>query len=160
MKHLKSIDYPTFSGLALKKLNLDNKLAPLELKAKEATLKEIFDMFDVDNSGTCDGAELSNLMALMCGGTLGDKIKAAFVLFDTNNNGTMAYSELSSLIGTVFNFAQRLMENQMAENPLDYEDNSEFMEAFNTHDANEISVATAKKCFEDLKVPMSGEVNY
>jgi Ca2+-binding EF-hand superfamily protein len=45
-------------------------------------------------------------MAMMCGGTLADKVKAAFILFDANNNGTMAYMELTSLIGTVFNFTK------------------------------------------------------
>jgi Ca2+-binding EF-hand superfamily protein len=63
-------------------------------------------VFDVDDSGTCDPGELSNCMAMMCGGTLADKVKAAFILFDANNNGTMAYMELTSLIGTVFNFTK------------------------------------------------------
>jgi hypothetical protein len=56
-------------------------------------------------------------MAMMCGGTLSDKVKAGFVLFDTNNNGTMAYIELTGLIGTVFNFARQLLESRIILDP-------------------------------------------
>ena len=102
-------------------------MTDIEIKTLTGTLKEIFDIFDVDNSGTCDSAEMSNMMALMCGGSVNDKVKAAFVLFDQNNNGTMAYNELTSLIGTVFNFAKNLLENRMTDDPLNFDLESDFM---------------------------------
>jgi Ca2+-binding EF-hand superfamily protein len=47
-------------------------------------------MFDFDESGNCDVREMTNLMAIMCGGTIQDKINSAFIMFDADNSGTMA----------------------------------------------------------------------
>ena len=67
----------------------------------EVTLLEIFRIFDTDASGKVDSQELANCLAVMCGGSMTEKINAAFILFDTNNSGTMSYDELAALIKTV-----------------------------------------------------------
>ena len=66
-------------------------------------MTEIFRIFDVDQGGTVDSKELANCLALMCGGTMTEKLQAAFILFDVDNSGTMGFDELVSLIKTVFN---------------------------------------------------------
>lgn len=48
----------------------------------EVTLREIFNLFDADRSGTVDAQELANCMSIMCGGSMSEKINAAFILFD------------------------------------------------------------------------------
>ena len=41
-------------------------------------------------------------MALMCGGTVMEKIQAAFILFDVNNSNTLSLEELTTFLNTVF----------------------------------------------------------
>ena len=66
------------------------------------TLCEIFRIFDVDEGGTVDSKELANCLALMCGGSMSEKLNAAFILFDADNSGTMGFDELVALVKTVF----------------------------------------------------------
>lgn len=67
-----------------------------EAKLIDKTLKQIFDMFDEDKSGTVDAVEMSNCLVLMCGGSFTDKIEAAFHLFDMNNSNTLSFDELTN----------------------------------------------------------------
>jgi len=76
----------------------------------EITLREIFGLFDADQSGTVDAQELANCMSIMCGGSMSDKINAAFILFDMNNSGTMCFDELAALIKTVFSLVKNMLE--------------------------------------------------
>jgi Ca2+-binding EF-hand superfamily protein len=39
-------------------------------QCNEATLKEIFEIWDENNSGTVDSTELANCLAILCGGSL------------------------------------------------------------------------------------------
>ena len=71
---------------------------------------EIFKIFDTDQSGTVDAKELANCMAIMCGGSMTDKINASFLLFDLDNSGTMSFDELLMLIKTVFGLSKNLIE--------------------------------------------------
>ena len=75
---------------------------------------EIFNLFDADKSGTVDTKELANCMAIMCGGSMSEKINAAFILFDENNSGTMSFDELAQLIQTVFNLVAGMLETKGA----------------------------------------------
>lgn len=70
----------------------------ISMQIYEITMLEIFNMFDADKSGTVDTKELANCMAIMCGGSMSEKINAAFILFDENNSGTMSFDELAQLI--------------------------------------------------------------
>lgn len=39
-------------------------------KCNEITLKEIFEIWDENNSGSIDSKELANCLAILCGGSL------------------------------------------------------------------------------------------
>ena len=120
----------------------------------EVTLREIFGLFDADKSNTVDAHELANCMAIMCGGSMSEKINAAFILFDMNNSGTMSFDELASLIKTVFNLVKNMLDI-MQDRGSQYPN-----EAFPTLDYPAMAVETAKKAFGDLQVPMTSEINY
>ena len=120
----------------------------------EITLREIFNLFDADQSKTVDAQELANCMSIMCGGSMSDKINAAFILFDQNNSGTMSFDELAALIKTVFNLVSNMLEIAESRGK-DYEG-----EIFPDLDYPAIAVDTAKKAFADLQVPVTQEINY
>ncbi len=44
-------------------------------------LSRLFDVFDVNGDGTVDFTELSTGLSVLCGGSKGDKIRAAFALY-------------------------------------------------------------------------------
>ena len=75
-------------------------------KAEEEVLKlgfdDAFEAFDYDKSGKLDSEEIANCLALMCGGTINDKIYSAFNLFDVNNSMTLSFDELSKFVKCVF----------------------------------------------------------
>lgn len=75
-------------------------------KAEEEVLKlgfdDVFEAFDYDKSGKLDSEEIANCLALMCGGTINDKIYSAFNLFDVNNSMTLSFDELSKFVKCVF----------------------------------------------------------
>ena len=80
-------------------------------KNNEVALKEIFKLFDENDNGTVDSAEMANILAILCGGTLQDKINAAFILFDSNSSGTMSFNELTLLMQSVFKLVDRCIHD-------------------------------------------------
>ena len=72
-----------------------------------------------------DKTELANCLAVMCGGSMTEKINAAFILFDENNSGTMSYDELVLLIKTVLNLVHHTLRLNI-EKGKDYGDNDTF----------------------------------
>ena len=85
---------------------------------------------------------------------MSDKINAAFILFDMNNSGTMSFDELAALIKTVFNLVKNMLDISQ-ERGKRYPN-----ELFPELDYPEIAVATTKKAFADLQVPVTQEINY
>lgn len=116
----------------------------ISMQIYEVTLREIFNLFDADQSNTVDAQELANCMAIMCGGSMSDKINAAFILFDQNNSGTMSFDELAALIKTVFNLVNNMLEIAQKRGV------SYAGEGFPTADFPAMAVETAKKAFGDL----------
>lgn len=100
LKTQQSFTYDEFKSVVQPKIARRAK-SSISMQIYEVTLLEIFNLFDVDRSGTVDAHELANCMAIMCGGSMSDKINAAFILFDQNNSGTMCFDELAALIKTV-----------------------------------------------------------
>ena len=86
--------FPEFKEVVIPKIERRVK-SSISMQIYEVTMLEIFNMFDADDSGTVDMKELANCMAVMCGGTMSEKINAAFILFDENNSGTMCFDELA-----------------------------------------------------------------
>lgn len=83
-----------------------------------------------------------------------EKINAAFILFDQNNSGTMSFDELAALIRTVFGLVDNMLKVSQ-DRGTKYDG-----ELFPELDFAEIAVATAKKAFSDLQVPITSEINY
>ena len=83
-----------------------------------------------------------------------EKINAAFILFDSNASGTMSFDELASLIRTVFNLVKHMLDVSISRGA---QYNNEALAEMNFP---EMAVLTAKKAFNDLQVPQSGEINY
>ena len=121
----------------------------ISMQIYEVTLREIFNLFDADRSGTVDAQELANCMSIMCGGSMSEKINAAFILFDQNNSGTMSFDELAALIKTVFNLVSNMLKIS-GERGKQYDN-----EIFPELDYPAIAVETAKKAFGDLQVPIT-----
>ena len=96
---------------------------------------------------------MANCLAILCGGSVQDKINAAFLLFDTNSSGTMSFDELCNLLATVFTLVEKLFE--FGAESLTKDD-----ELFKQIDFKRLPLITAEKCFKDLLVPKSSEVNY
>jgi len=68
----------------------------------EPKLEKVFSCFDADSSGFLDAQEIANCLALLCGGTINEKIFAAFKLFDANDSTTLSFDELNKFINCVF----------------------------------------------------------
>ena len=77
-----------------------------DTKAEEDMMRlgfdDVFELFDYDKSGKLDSDELANCLALMCGGSINEKIYAAFNLFDVNGSMTLDFDELHKFIKCVF----------------------------------------------------------
>lgn len=108
LKFCKSFTFEQFRDAVTPQIEKLNKSA-LSQQIYSVTLMEIFKIFDTDQSGTVDAHELANCMAIMCGGSMTDKINASFLLFDLDNSGTMSFDELLSLIKTVFGLSRNLI---------------------------------------------------
>eukprot|EP00347_Sterkiella_histriomuscorum_P010583 403375721 len=118
-----------------------------EKKGFETTLKQIFDMFDENHNGTVEQIEMSNCMSLMCGGSVQDKIHAAFILFDLNSSNTLNLEELTQFMGTVFKVLDQLIPNKRGS-------------ILNNLNIQEMTEQTANKCFMDLNLELSQEVQF
>lgn len=124
-----------------------------DTKAEEDVMRsgfdEVFSTFDYDKSGKLDSEECANCLALMCGGSINEKIFAAFNLFDLNNSMTLSFDELNKFIKCVFKvFAQMNDKNGPTG-------------IWATIDINKLTLATTEKCFKDNRVVKGkGEINY
>ena len=109
-----------------------------------------FDLFDYDKSGTLDSEEVANCLAMLCGGTINEKIFAAFKLFDTNNSMTLSFDELNRFIKCVFQIFASVKEG------CDHGDS-----VWEGVDVKKLTLATTERCFSDNKlIKGKGEVNY
>jgi Ca2+-binding EF-hand superfamily protein len=65
-------------------------------------VEAVFAIFDTDGSGNLDMCEVANSLAILCGGSVSDKIYAAFNLFDANDSMTLSFDELNEFIKCTF----------------------------------------------------------
>lgn len=63
---------------------------------------DVFESFDYNKNGKLDAEEIANCLALMCGGSINEKIFAAFNLFDANDSMTLSFDELNKFIKCIF----------------------------------------------------------
>ena len=87
-------------------LNLMKKYDFCDTQAEQEMMKlgfdDVFECFDYNKNGKLDAEEIANCLALMCGGTINEKIFAAFNLFDANDSMTLSFDELNKFIKCVF----------------------------------------------------------
>ena len=111
---------------------------------------DVFALFDYDKSGTLDSEEVANCLAMMCGGSINEKIFAAFKLFDTNNSMTLSFDELNRFIKCVFQIFDTVKG-----------DCDHKKSVFYGIDVKKMTIATTERCFKDNKlIKGKGEVNY
>jgi len=109
---------------------------------------DVFECFDYDKSGRLDAEEIANCLALMCGGSINDKIFAAFNLFDANDSMTLSFDELNKFIKCVFQIFYQIRGR-------------EGDAVWDKVQMQKLTLATAEKCFQDNRlVKGKGEVNY
>ena len=125
-----------------------------DTKAEEDDMRggfdDVFQLFDYDKSGALDSEEVANCLALMCGGSINEKIFAAFKLFDTNNSMTLSFDELNRFIKCVFQIFAQVKDGCEHGNSI-----------WKGIDVKKLTLATTEKCFADNKlVKGKGEVNY
>ena len=124
-----------------------------DTKPEEEVLRlgfgDVFELFDYDKSGKLDNEEIANCLALMCGGSINEKIHAAFSLFDANNSMTLSFDELNQFIKCIFQLFDQ-MGNKNSPSGI-----------WAKMDIRKLTLATTIKCFEDNKVVKGkGEINY
>jgi len=125
-----------------------------DTKAEEDVLRmgfeDVFTMFDYDKSGYLDNEEIANCLALMCGGSINEKIFAAFNLFDMNNSMTLSFDELHKFIKSVFQIFEKIKKGNESKESV-----------WDEVDYHKLTLATTEKCFADNHaVKGKGEINY
>ena len=86
-------------------MDLGRKYTGAKRDQKEAALKEIFALMDVNKSATLDREELINALAAISGGSEEDKIDAVFMLYDLNGDGLISFDEMQRHQTAVFRVA-------------------------------------------------------
>ena len=66
-------DFDEYSSFLLPHINKVGETT-IEKEAHLEVLKEIFNLFDEDESGTVSPKEMANCMSVLCGGTIENKI--------------------------------------------------------------------------------------
>eukprot|EP00350_Pseudokeronopsis_sp_OXSARD2_P014087 CAMPEP_0170545026 /NCGR_PEP_ID=MMETSP0211-20121228/3569_1 /TAXON_ID=311385 /ORGANISM="Pseudokeronopsis sp., Strain OXSARD2" /LENGTH=98 /DNA_ID=CAMNT_0010848823 /DNA_START=1547 /DNA_END=1843 /DNA_ORIENTATION=- len=97
---------------------------------------------------------MANLLSLMCGGTFIEKVQAAFILFDDNNSNTLSLDELNSFVRTVFKVLFDLVGKKKNEKGREKELIN------NISDFDKLCKVTVERCFEDLNLSPSEEVDF
>ena len=115
--------------------------------------KAVFEIFDSDRSGKLDMCEVANCLAILCGGSINDKIYAAFNLFDENNSMTLSFDELNKFIKCVFTMFYFIQAQP------DHAPKNKVI--WNEVEMEKLCLATTNKCFDDNHVVKGkGEINY
>jgi Ca2+-binding EF-hand superfamily protein len=78
-------------------------------KSKQRVTVQLFDMFDMDNSGTIDSYEFVCALSLLSHGTLDEKAELIFTLYDFDHSQSISKDELTVLMTNVLS-ALKLME--------------------------------------------------
>jgi Ca2+-binding EF-hand superfamily protein len=73
----------------------------------------VFQLFDKDNNGTVDSMEMVCGVALLCGGTEEEKMKAVFNAFDENSDGFISPAEMKTFLLSIY---KMVLTDQVIEN--------------------------------------------
>ena len=63
---------------------------------------DIFNLYDVDNSGHIEFTEFLLIVSVMSDGTAKTKLQQIFRIFDTDKNGFISLEELNTIVNHLF----------------------------------------------------------
>lgn len=104
-------------------------------------LSRLFDVFDADDNGMVDFAELASGLSVLAGGTGDDKVNAAFSVLDANGDGVLSRDEVRLYLTSVFRvmYATQPGTEERVGIP-----------------ADELAEATTEQCFADADTDRDG----
>jgi Ca2+-binding EF-hand superfamily protein len=71
--------------------------------ARTSLLRQLFDIFDIDDDGVVDFTELMSGLSIICVGSKIDKLKTVFSLYDYDRRGYIAPDEVNRYLRSVYN---------------------------------------------------------
>ena len=84
-------------------------------------LAQLFDVFDVDQSGYIDFVELASAVSVLCGGSPEEKVAAAFGLYEGGEHGEIERDDAVRYMAAVFRLLLALeRRDSAAPSPLEY----------------------------------------
>ena len=124
-------------------------LGVASLNARDAsilhlTTAKLFSMFDEDGNGLVSFAELGAGLAMLCGGSVDEKARAAFNLYDINGDGVITLDEMTRYLLSVFTV---MLEREPAA-------------AQGVKNAKDLALMTAKEAFGDAGVAQRGKMTW
>lgn len=114
-----------------------------ERKRAELLVRRLFSVFDRDNNGVVDFAELIAGLSILCGGSRDDKILHAFRMIDTDGDGLISIDEMTAYLTGVFKLVfESSQAREVATSP------------------EELAKATALQCFEEADTDNDGYLSF
>ena len=109
------------------------------------TMDVLFTLFDVDENGIVDLAELASGISVLCGGTRDEKVKMSFDLFDLDHSGFITKDEMITYLTSIFTVLfETSPETRIAESTT----------------PNELAKATTEQCFLDADLNKDGLLSF
>jgi Ca2+-binding EF-hand superfamily protein len=106
-------------------------------------VRRLFAVFDRDNNGVVDFAELVAGLSVLCGGSRDDKIVHAFRVIDVDGDGRISIDEMIAYLTGVFKLVfESSGANAVATSP------------------EELAEATALQCFEEADTDRDGFLSF
>ena len=108
-------------------------------------LSRLFDVFDADDNGFVDFAELASGLTVLCGGSTERKVRSAFALYDFNGDGYISREEMTMYLTSVFKvlFTTQPGAQEQAGMP-----------------AEELAAVTAERCFNNADLNEDGRLSF
>jgi len=89
-----------FAGLL--EVERDPPLTSSERQLAAYIIDKLFEVFDQNQNGAVDTAELAAGLSLLCGGTPEDKVRSAFNMYDKDRNGYITMGEMAHYLASVY----------------------------------------------------------
>jgi len=133
------VDKKEFERIAEKLGLLHISVTDSEL-SKDVIVDSLFEMFDVDNSGTVDFYEFVSCASILMNGSIEEKAEMLFRVYDNNGDGKVSRKELSETFKKFFESHRRVLQKR-AKRMTEFTNDSSF--------ENKAYLITAKPLTED-----------
>lgn len=140
--YLKPADFSkVFDNLIDKtKLNQD------DLNKLDLVIQRLFQIFDTDNNGFVDFAELASGLSILCKDDRDSKARAAFELYDEDGNGFIDKDELVRYLTSVFKVMYEADPNTVKEAA--------------GYNPEQLAIATAHQIFKEIDRDGNGKIDF